>query len=197
MDVVNEIKSQYARLLEEKDWRQFKQIAECYLKVAARLKKKDIGDKSNKLLLRNSQKRLYLGIGCELLIKAFYLKEGYCINKFTRGFSGDKTPTHKLSVLKKSDIDYKNTFTLDALINSLDKISNLNSHADIKRGFQIAMVFRNKEGHVTFPSHDFDEQNYRDIENSVKRFYRKAFGEKLSFRVSMKPNEKYAFKVST
>jgi len=133
MDLVNEIKSQYARLLEKKDWRQFKEIAEYYLKVAACLKNKDTGAKNNKLLLRNSQKRLYLGIGCELLIKAFYLKEGYCINKFKREFSGQKLPIHKLSSLKKTDIDHKNTFTLDALINNLNKISALKSHVNIKR----------------------------------------------------------------
>jgi len=81
MDVVNEIKSQYARALWSSDWLYFKQIAEYYLKVAARLKKTDIKSGSKNLLLRNAQKRLFLGIGCELLLKAFYLKEGYCINK--------------------------------------------------------------------------------------------------------------------
>ncbi|MFV2059015.1 MAG: hypothetical protein ACC707_21365 [Thiohalomonadales bacterium] len=197
MSVVNEIKSQYVTHLRQKDWRQFKLIAEYYFKVAASLRKSDIKSKSNKLLLRNSQKRLYLGIGCELLIKSFYLKEGYCVNKFATEYSGDKTPTHKLSALVKSDINYKDTYTLGALIDNLNKIISLSSHADIKRGFQIAMVFRNKEGHVTFPSHDFDEQNYRDIENAVKSFYKEAFGEKLSFHVSMKPNEKHAFKVNT
>lgn len=197
MDVVNEIKSQYARTLKQNDWCQFKEIAEYYLKVAARLKKKDIVGKSNKLLLRNSLKRLYLGIGCELVIKAYYLKKGYCINKFTTKFSGEKTPTHKLSGLTANDIDDKNTFTLDALINNLHKINNLTSDVVIKRGFQIAMAFRNKEGHVTFPSHDFIEQNYRDIETAVKSFYKEAFGETLSFRISMKPNEKHEFRIST
>ena len=126
-----------------------------------------------------------------------YLKEGYCINKFKHEFSGQKTPIHKLSSLRKHDIDYKDTFTLNALINNLNKVSSLKSHLDIKRGLQIAMVFRNKEGHVTFPSHEFNEQNYRDIENAVKIFYKEAFDQKLLFHISMKPREKSVFKVST
>jgi hypothetical protein len=197
MSVVNKIKSQYVRTLKCSDWHQFKQVAEYYFKVAARLKKKDIDDKTNKLLLRNSQKRLYLGIGCELLVKAYYLKKGYCINKLTTEFSGKKTPTHKMSSLNSSDINHKDSFTMGVLIDNLSKVSSFNSHQDIKRGLQIAMVFRNKEGHVTFPTHDFDEQNYRDIEAAVIKLYDEAYGEKLSFRISMKPKEKYAFKVST
>jgi hypothetical protein len=196
MDVVDEIKSQYARLLEQKDWRQFKQIAEYYLRVAARLKKKDIVGSSNKLLLRNSQKRLCLGIGCELLIKAFYLKEGYCVNTFKKSFSGVQTPTYKMSGLERNNINDKNTFTLGALIESLNNIRNFKSLADIKRGFQIAMVFRNKEGHVTFPYHNFDEQNYRDIERAVICFYKEVFGESLFFYISMKPHEMYEFRIS-
>lgn len=196
MDVVNEIKSQYVKVLVQKDWRQFKQVAEYYLKEAARIKKGDIKSKTRKLLLRNSQKRLFLGIGCELLIKAFYLKEGYCINKFTKQFSEKKSPIHKLSDLSVKDINEKDTFTLDALINNLNKINKFNDYNNIKRGFQIAMVFRNKEGHVTFPSHKFKESSYRDIESAFKIFYKEAFGEKLLFQISMKPYEKHLFKVS-
>ncbi len=197
MDEVNEIKSQYARILQQKDWPQFKKIAEYYLKEAARLKMKHIEVRSDKRLLRNSIKRLYLGIGCELLIKSFYLKEGYCINKFTKNFTGKNSPTQKLSDLNGSDINDRDTFTLDPLINNLNKISDFNSHGEIKRGFKIAMVFRNKEGHVTYPTHEFDERNYRDIENAVKSFYKEAFGKRLTFIISMKPNENHAFRVRT
>ena len=59
------------------------------------------------------------------------------------------------------------------------------------------MVLRNKEGHVTFPTHSFDEQNYRDIESSIMSFYDEAFSEKLVFRISMKRNEKPVFRKVT
>ena len=193
---IDEIKSQYARILQQKDWLQFSQIAEYYLKEAARLKTKHIEVRNNKLLLRNSIKRLYLGIGCELLIKSFYLKKGYCINRFKKEFTGEMSPTHKLSDLNGSDINDKDTFTLSDLINNLNKIKVFDFHVDIERGFKIAMVFRNKEAHVTHPTHEFNEQNYRDIENAVKNFYKEAFSKRLTFIISMKPNENYAFKVS-
>ena len=81
MDIVNEIKKQYARKLTMTDSRRFKEVGEFYLESAAKLKKKDMRSSKYKLLLRNSQKRLFIGIGCELLLKAYFLKHGYCINK--------------------------------------------------------------------------------------------------------------------
>ncbi len=197
MSIVNEIKDQYARILVKSDSILFKEIAEYYLETAAKLKKKDIRSTKNKLLLRNSQKRLYLGIGCELLLKAYYLKHGYCINKFKKEFEGKKSPTHKIEDLESEHINPNNTFTLGQLINSLKEVCNFNNLKEIEHGFEIAMAFRNKEGHVTFPSHEFNESNYRDIENSVIMFYSCGFDEKLKFSISMKSNERAVFKIST
>ena len=194
MDTVSEIKSQYARILNEKDWANFKEIAEYYLKIAAKLKNKDIKSRKNILLLRNSQKRLFIGIGCELLLKSFYLKKGYCINKIKSKSGVDNTPTHKLSLLDKEYINHNDTFTIGTLIDNLDRIVSFSDYQSIRRGFQIAMVFRNKEGHVTFPSHEFNESNYKDITQAVISFYSECFKENLKFNISMKPNEKHVFK---
>ena len=106
-------------------------------------------------------------------------------------------PTHKLSKLKHEDVNPRDTFTIDTLINNLEKISTFSDFSKLKRGFQIAMTFRNKEGHVTCPSHEFDESNYKDISEAVVCFYSECFKEKLKFNISMKPNEKHVFKVST
>ena len=76
------IKDQYAKVFKKKDWGNFKLIADYYLNKAATLKRKDIDINDNfKLLVRNIQKRLFLGIASELLVKACYLKCGYVINK--------------------------------------------------------------------------------------------------------------------
>lgn len=81
-DIESEIKAQYARFFEGNDWHGFKKVAEYYLKTAAELKKSDVKTlESCKLLIRNIKKRLFIGIGCELILKAFYLKSGYVINK--------------------------------------------------------------------------------------------------------------------
>lgn len=197
MSVVNEIKSQYARVLRQSDWRNFKEIAEYYLETAAKLKIKDISSSKNQLLLRNSQERLFLGIGCELLLKSFYLKNGYCVNKLRSNYGGAKDPVHKLSALADADIDPNDTFTMNRLIEKLGNIAKFQDHAKIKRGFQIAMTFRNKEGHVTFPSHAFDPNNYKDIAAAVETFYAQAFGQDLTFKVSMESNEKPVFRINT
>jgi len=59
------------------------------------------------------------------------------------------------------------------------------------------MAFRNEEGRVTFPSHDFDYTNYKDIASAVEAFYVQASAEKLTFRISMKLREKAVFKIGT
>lgn len=196
MEIVNEIKLQYAAIWDSSNSDWFKQVAEYYLEVAAYLKGRNIKQRSTNLpslLLRNSQKRLYLGIGCELLIKSFYLKEGYCINLLNTSFIGSKTPTHKLEDLNIPDINQNKTFTFDSLINHLKDVGINNSQ--IKRGFQIAREFRNKEGHITSRSHIFDEENYKDIQKAVVSFYDVAFQQKLDFCIAMKGKDvaKFSF----
>lgn len=56
-------------------------MADYYFKKAALLRKRDIRvSGQNGLLILNIQKRLFLGVGGELLVKAFYLKRGYIVN---------------------------------------------------------------------------------------------------------------------
>jgi len=197
MDVVNKIKSQYSRVLTKNDWQHLQSVAEYYLLVSAKLKKKNIRIKQNQLLLRNAQKRLFLGIGCELLLKSFYLKNGYCVNKVKNSIDKYQVPVHKLSNLNQADINEKDTFTFNSLIDSLQKLKKLSSHKKIKEGFQIAMTFRNKEGHISFPSHEFDSEDYKSVSDAVEHFYSEAFNEKITFNISMKPNEKGYFKKIT
>lgn len=75
------VRSQFAKVFSNADWPLFKHMAEIYLTEAAFLKKASFKvPKNRKLLVRNSRKRLLIGIGAELLLKAIYLKAGYCIN---------------------------------------------------------------------------------------------------------------------
>src|SRR5437867_10980106 len=81
-NIEQSIKAGYAKLFTASDWSLFRQFADSYLREAAYLKKKDMGVTENlKLLARNSRKRMLIGIGTELLLKAAYLKNGYAINK--------------------------------------------------------------------------------------------------------------------
>jgi hypothetical protein len=81
------VKSQFAKVFSSSDWPLFKEIAEVSLMEAAYLRKLDFKKvpDNRKLLVRNSRKRLLIGVGAELLLKAVNLKNGYCINKPPRG----------------------------------------------------------------------------------------------------------------
>ena len=194
------VKSQFEKVFRAADWSRFKEMAEANLREAATLLKADmpIADPL-KLLARNSRKRLLIGVGIELLLKAIYLKQGYAINKAI-----NKPPKDSLlkfpfllndinSVLLAKD----RTVMLNDLIEKLHivVVPLQNRHSTLK-GLKIAKVFRNKEGHGVTRKHDFDPTNYTDIASSLIDLYRDAFGEKLSVRFSLAPGEKAVWRVS-
>ena len=191
MDSVEKsVKQQFAKVFEPADWRLFKRVAECYLRQAAFLRKHDVNAPSNlRLLVRNSQKRLLIGIGIELLLKALYLKNGYAINR----------PEHKNEALKLPfrfdeatgpQLDEAETFSLNNLIDQLEKVVRVKNRGVVVSGPKIAKVFRNKEGHCVTSRHAFDSSNYRDIEAALRELYRVAFNEALTARFSLAPKER-------
>ncbi|HEA64560.1 MAG TPA: hypothetical protein ENI02_00230, partial [Candidatus Aminicenantes bacterium] len=162
------IKDQFAEFFEKKKWNIFKESADYYFETAAKIKTTDImfGEENYKLLRRNVIKRLFIGIGCELLLKAIYLKNGYCINKKKQHFEG-KYP-FEIESIKKNDFKDDETLSFDQLISKLFTINNFEEQKKaIEKGLRISKVFRNKEGHVAINWHSYDPQNYRDIEQSI------------------------------
>jgi hypothetical protein len=187
------IKQQYAKVFRKTDWSFFKRIAEYYFKRAATLRKKDIDiDEVFKLNMRNIQKRLFLGIACELLVKSCYLKHGYVINK---PIDKSKGTLINFSNIKISELDVNDTFTLNPLINYLNHVIVLADWPTVERGLKILKVFRNKEGHVAVMWHKYDVTNYRDIEASVIQLYQDAFNEQIDFKISIGKADKGVFKI--
>jgi len=187
------VKSQFAKVFAASNWCLFKKIAESNLHEAAKLRTTNMLIEDDlKLLARNSRKRLLIGIGVELLLKAIYLKHGYVINKpsekiaLTFPFSADEANGMQL--------DPDQTFPINELIEKLPKVVQLQNRDLTLKGLKIAKVFRNKEGHVVTGNHKFDPSNYRDIASSLSALYRDAFGEKLSVRFSMASNERAIWK---
>ncbi|MEJ6497074.1 hypothetical protein [Pseudoalteromonas lipolytica] len=194
MDIVNQVKEQYARILQVDDWGHLLEVASFHFKNAAKLKKKDVNHPSHKLLIRNSLKRLHLGIGMELLLKAAFLKNGICVNKLINLQQGQiNAPQHQFDSLNANQINPKDTFTLGALISKINIILG-DIDASIVEGMKIAMTFRNKEGHISFPKHEFDESNYQAIEASVTYIYENLFDLKVHFKISMISGQKGTFK---
>ena len=181
-------KQQFAKLFRQHDWRLFKNVADCYLKQAAYLRKKNIvATEDLALLIRNSQKRLFIGVGIELLVKALYLKLGYAINKPSVG----ERPKAPLLWSDAENLELKDddTFTLSQLIEWLDKVIVLDKKNVIDRGLRIAKVFRNKEAHIVTPKHAFKATSYRQIESALRELYRQGFNESLGVRFSLGPTD--------
>jgi hypothetical protein len=199
MSIEQEIKEQFAKFFRQEDYSIFKNSADFYFENAVKLLKKDIkySDEHLALLRRNTLKRLYIGIGCELLLKAVYLKAGYCINKHNKS----NRNLHKFT--DDIEIDYfklDDTLTFNELIQKLFTIEDfqeLNKETKIKidRGLRIAKVFRNKEGHIVVYWHHFNVENYRDIETSLKEIYRISFNENLDIRFAIERNDKATFNI--
>ena len=184
------VKQQFAKVFERADWRLFKKVAECYLRQAAFLRKHDVNAPSKlKLLVRNSQKRLFIGIGLELLLKALYLKDGYAINRPERKNKALKLP-FRFDEAIGSQLVEAETFSLDNLIDQLGKLVRVKNRGVVVKGLKIGKVFRNKEGHCVTSVHTFDSSNYRDIEAALRELYSVAFNEALTVRFSLAPNER-------
>jgi|GEM_PF-885746 len=203
MSLESDIKSQYAKFFTEGDYHVFVLMAEYYLQKAATLKTKDIDDsKAFKLLLRNVQKRLFIGVGCELLLKSFFLYSGYCINTPNRGYRHPNRPPYMIKDIPRENFNVDETFSFSQLIDQLPRThlfakSTLDEQAKIIKALKIAKVFRNKEGHVATLWHEYDSTNYSDIENGLVDFYRIAFEQYLEVHFAFERNEKSKFVVTS
>jgi len=151
--------------------------------------------KDFQLLRRNVTKRLFIGIGCELLLKAIYLKNGFCINRQKPQI--ECSWPHKLINSNRNNFHDDNTLSFNQLIDKLFTIENFGKDKNIiKQGLNISKVFRNKEGHIAVYWHDYDPQNYRDIEKSLICIYEKSFNEILKLTFSFGDGEKAIFKIN-
>lgn len=100
---------------------------------------------------------------------------------------------YKLAHVNLDDFDIDNTFSLNTIIDGLEKVHKCKCHQILVKGMKIAKVFRNKEGHVSVLWHEFDPKNYLDITRSIKIIYAEGFNEELMLRISIARNEKYEF----
>jgi len=191
------VKVQFAKVFQLKDWKLFKDVAEINLSEAVMLRRSVFTSvpASRRLLIRNIRKRLLIGIGTELLLKAIYLKAGCGINKPLNSASGLKLP-FPLAGVTQGQLDPNDTYTLAQLIDQLKKVVQLPDPDLVLNGLRIAKVFRNKEGHVVTQSHKFDPLSYKSIETALVELYMRSFGQKLTVRFSFSAGEKGAWRIA-
>jgi len=212
MSIEQKVKSDYVSIFKKSDWELFKLGADKYFESAAELKRKDIASeeiilpnlkkKDARLLLRNKRKRLFIGLGCELLIKAFYLKSGFYINSINNK-KGLGSNAFKFSELTDADIDTEKTLKFDLMIAGLGELDRkVNERkkgkvdSQLKDALCIAKVFRNKEAHIITKGHKYDRKDYNEIENGIKKMYEIWFSEKLEFKISFEPNQDGIFEIN-
>ena len=197
MSIEQNIKDQYSKIFKStyEDWIPFKQIADYYFKTSSLILKKDIDSAEiHKLWLRNVQKRLYLGIASELLLKAIYLMNGYNINRAKKNIN-IKFP-EKIDSLKEAELKASDTYSLNELIDNLSKIIELKTDSKhIIEGLKICKIFRNKEGHVAVHWHTFERESYAKIEKSIVSLYKICFNENLDFIISVGKDEIGVFEI--
>jgi hypothetical protein len=197
MTVEQEIKQQFARRFERRDWPLFKRMAEFYLRRAAILRKADVDVPPDlKLLVRNCQKRLCIGLGVELLLKAAYLKYGWSLNRLAKQQACAPKFPHTFEQVAGFTLLQDETHMLGTLIDGLPKAPPLDSLNAVTRGLKIAKVFRNKEGHGVLPAQTFHASNYRDVEGALVEVYRLAFAEKLQIHFAVAQREHGVWRTS-
>jgi hypothetical protein len=193
-------KDQFAKIFTKRDWPVFKSLADKYFERAARLRRSDMSSfpASMRLLARNIEKRLFIGIGTELLLKALYLRHGFVINKPIKHSVG--VPPFPFTSAQASAagvaLEPGDTYMLNDLIQCLHRVPAVGALGPLEPGLRIAKVFRNKEGHVAVSTHNFDPQEYREIEAALVGVYARGFGQTLKVAISMAPNEKALWKLS-
>ena len=188
-------KEQFARIFSKDDWRLFKAVAEVYIEEATRLKRSNMQvSRDIKLLARNIRKRLFIGLGVELLLKAVYLKWGHGINTLS-----GKARLYDLASLTadpKDKPDADSTLNLNFLIDNLPKVITLTNSYSTLKGLKLAKVFRNKEGHVVTRNHKYVPGTYRAIEGALVELYQDAFSENLEVNFSIGTGEKALWRTS-
>lgn len=188
------IKSQFAKVFAASDWPLFKKFAEFNLREAATIKTTDMSiERPLRLLARNSRKRLLIGVGVELLLKAVYLKHGYAINKLAQ--HGQLAFPFTFQQAAAEPLLADKTFMLNDLVEHLPKVVQLSEKAVTVQGLTIAKVFRNKEGHTVTATHAFDASNYSDIASAIVALYNDAFGQKLALQFAVARNQSCVWKL--
>jgi hypothetical protein len=192
------VKAHFAKVFAKSDWYAFKGLADRYFERSARLRKSDMKayPEAWRLLARNIEKRLFIGVGTELLLKALYLKHGFVINKPAKGKRAVPAFPFTRGQATGIQLAADETYTLNNLIQGLPKVPAIGTLGQLERGLLIAKVFRNKEGHVVLIAHKFDPQEYRDVEQSLVAIYARGFGQTLQVRFSVAHGEKAAWELS-
>lgn len=170
-DIQNFIESRknyYFKVFTENDIKKFIDGANNFIILS-----KKFHSLSNPLSFKNRCSKIFLGIAAELVIKATYLKLGYCINKHKdkkKNYSEKKINLFKKNDIKDEELSIDTHSFYDLIIKLSDILPkhNFDFDKDIRKGLEIARIWRNINAH-TITSQDIGYgTDYMDIDKSLK-----------------------------
>ena len=187
-DFLESLEKRYYKIYNEEDYVLFKRNAERFFDLFKEFggpKVVNINKKGLKKFLTDELiSRIFLGIGCELIVKSVYLKRRYLINQVSN-----------LSKNKKLSFPYPiKDVPKDSIITEVYGFKKLNSNLYklvpekvdyktynrlVRKGLEIARVWRNKEAHFGGGYHTESMEIY-DIRNSLSNVYKIFFNEEYN-----------------
>lgn len=182
-------------LFKQEDWREVKKSGEKFLKYAYKYKPKIINlsnrSEREEKFFRELLYRILMGIGCELIVKAVYLKEGYIINRYK--IKKSRFPA-KLGSMPDKKLNPFITFDINILISCFHtffpKIDKMLYNRWISKGLQIARIWRNKDIHNGGRYHMETGMDVFDIETSLIAIYDHIFNDKDSLLQMLNINDR-------
>lgn len=169
----------YCKVYGKEDYKLFKKNAEKFFSLfreySSTNKTTSLTKKGLKKFIRDELiSRIFLGIGCELLVKSVYLKKGYLINRVLNKPENKVFP-YRMKVITIENIDSGNTEFFRKLNSNLHKLMpkrvKLHDYNRlIKKGLEIARIWRNKDTHIGGGYHR-QSMEIHDIGNAVHNIY--------------------------
>jgi hypothetical protein len=202
-EFTKDYRKRFSKSYVESDYRAFKEKAEHFFSLFKDLQEESIVNEQIWDYFKSQKRaRIFLGIGCELLLKAIYLKNGYLINRVKDDKNQKKLCEiwrFKISYIEKPkynlNIPYKISETPKELIEE-ERTSDYNYFLDhlhdlfpnmnhkefitfVKKGFFIASLWRNKESHTDASRHIETGTDMIDIHSSLIITYKIFFNEEF------------------
>jgi len=153
----------YFKVFREKDIKKFNDEANKFIEFSNKWH-----NFRKPLSFKNRCSKIFLGIASELILKAAYLKLGYFINQHK-----DKKKKHilfKVDEIKDEDLSMK-THSFGFLIRELNSVlpkHNFDFDKDIRKGLEIARIWRNINAHTITSRDIWHGDDHINIEKSLK-----------------------------
>lgn len=163
-------------------WQSLRAHGERFIKESLKIRPKSIvpkkGSKFSDTMIKFQIYRVLMGIGCELILKAAFVKKRYTINKFRSGKPNRMERWNRN--IPSQLIDYQtvpSSILLQNIYRLFPKFGKKLCNEYVRKGFETARIWRNKEVHTGGGYHrQIGTDNY-DIANSLTNVYDTVFND--------------------